>query len=285
MGPAPASHTPGRRTTLATWCFAVWSVVRFGLFAALASLVLSLFAIPWVEEGSWWTAIRRCVSIGAALSLWFSITKLERRSIRSYGFSSSEAGRRQFFFGALLGLGALLFMLLIGLVSGACRIEIVQDRVKLWSTLLGFIPAATIVSVLEELVFRGFILQQLLTYSPLFAVIASSGLYAAVHVKTVTWTMSTAFELVGLFLLGGVLCLSYLKTQQLYCSVGLHASLAYGARVNKLLIGFENSAAGWFVGTSRLVNGVANWILLLAIGGILLWWMRPTISVGHATKR
>ena len=275
MGPALVSRVRQPRASSSWQHSAWWSVLRFGLGVVLVSLILSPLAIPWAEHGSWWTAIRRCVSISAAVSVWVSITKLERRSLLSYGFSSGRAGIRQLFFGVFVGLAALGLMLVIGLASGVCHIAITPNHAKLWLIILGFIPASVIVSVLEELVFRGFILQQLLTYSTLLAVISSSGLYALVHLKTWTVGMPTVLELGGLFLLGSILSVSYLKTNQLYCAVGLHASLAYGARVNKLLIEFESSAVNWLVGTSRLVDGIANWVVLLVIGGILLWWMRP----------
>lgn len=279
MAPTIASQAVRPQTPSTSWRLSLWSVTRFGLLVALTSLALSLFAIPWTDDGSWWIAIRRCVSIGAALSVWFAITKLERRSLRSYGFSGGREGTRQFLFGLYVGVGALLAILVVGLAIGVCRISISPNHVKVWRTLIGFIPAAVIVGVLEELVFRGFILQQLLAWSRPFAIVISSALYAVVHLKVAVWELSAAFELFGLFLLGVLLSVSYLKTNQLYCSVGLHASLAYGARINKLVIGFDESAASWLVGTSRLVNGFANWVVLFLIGGIVLWRLRRLEAV------
>ena len=81
----------------------------------------------------------------------------------------------------------------------------------------------------------------------------------------------SALQLGGLFLLGEVLSLSYLRTGQLYLPMGLHAVLAYGVRVNKLLIEFTDLSLSWLVGTSRLVNGLASWVMLLGIGGIVFW--------------
>ena len=258
---------------------ALWSVVRFGLCVLLISLTMSLLAAPWFEL-SWWHVIRRCVSIAAALSLWISIRTFERRSVRSYGFSRFGEGKRQLFFGVVLGLGMLALMLGIGLVSGTCRIDVTPDRLKLWRTVLGFIPAVALVSILEELVFRGFLLQHLLAYSRPLAVFASSALYAIVHLKETAFTAGTWLELGGLLLLGVILAISYLLTQQLYLSIGLHAALAYGARINKLLIEFSDSSLSWLVGTSRLVNGLAGWVALLGIGAVVMWWARASREGG-----
>ena len=276
MGRAPdneASRSSGRAATnRSAW----WAVVRFGVFVCLIGGLLSLAALPWVNL-SWWKIFRRCVSIASVISLWLCIRKFERRSFESYGLSLHRGGGRQWLFGLLLGLGALGLMLGIGLATGLCRIALTPDRVKLYVVVLGFIPAVALISVLEELVFRGFILQQLLSQSRVVAVLASSTLYSLVHLKEPTLDVSTALQLGGLFLLGVALCLGYLRTGQLYLSMGLHAALAYGARVNKLLIEFTDLSLSWLAGTSRLVNGLAGWAMLLGIGGVLFWWKRlPT---------
>ena len=263
-----ASSGPSARSR-SGWRAVLW----FGLSVVFFAALLTLLALPWVDL-SWWKILRRSVSIASALSLWLCITRLERRSIRSYGFAKGGAGKREWWFGLLVGAAALTVMLGIGLMTGVCRISITPDRVKLWRTLLGFLPAAVLVGVLEELVFRGYLLQHLLAWSPTAAVLVTSTLYAFVHLKSPEWTLHTSLELIGLFLLGVVLSFSYLRTHRLYLAAGLHAVLAYGARVNKLVIVFQDLSMSWLSGTSRLVNGVFGWVALLFIGGLVWWWTR-----------
>ena len=252
-----------------------WSVVRWGLCVVAVAAVLSLSALPWFHL-SWWQIFRRCVSIASALSLWFCIRYFEHRSIRSYGLAAQGAWKRQFFFGLFLGLGVLGLLLQIGLASGACWLEAIPDHLS-WLKILGFLPVAVLISVLEELAFRGFLLQQLMASSTSVAVIASSALYSLVHLKSSEWTAATFLQLGGLFLLGCVLCFSYLRTRQLYLSIGLHASLAYGAGVNKIFVGFRapgDTPLDWLIGTSRLVNGLASWAALIVIAAVVAWWTR-----------
>jgi hypothetical protein len=45
--------------------------------------------------------------------------------------------------------------------------------------------------------------------------------------------------------------------------------LAYGARVNKLVLAIDPSIT-WLTGTSRLINGVVSWVVLLGLG-VLVW--------------
>jgi putative exosortase-associated protein (TIGR04073 family) len=248
-------------------------VLRFLLATLCVSAVITLIALP-VLDHSWWKIVRRSASIAAGLSLWLCVVKLERRPLSSYGFASWEAGKRDLRFGIVLGAAALGVMFAAGLATGVCRIAITPDEAKLWRTLLGFLPAAGLVAVLEELVFRGYVLQHLLRWSRAGAVGLTSALYAAVHLKSPEWTTLTTLELGGLFLLGVVLALSYLRTGQLFLAVGLHAVLAYGARVNKLMIGFNDVSIAWLSGTSRLVNGACGWLVLLALGAIIWWWTR-----------
>ncbi len=255
------------------------AIVRFGLSTIVISLALSVLALPWFRL-SWWMMFRRCVSIAAAISLWLSIKRHEGRTLRSYGFLDFKVGKRQFLFGLLLGLGALVFLLLVGVACGTYRFEVTLDHVRLWKTVIGFIPAVVLIGILEELVFRGILLQHLLRISRPGAVIMSSVLYALVHVKTGLWTTSIWLELGGLFLLGVVLALSYVLTNQLYLAVGLHAALAYGVRVNKLLVKISDQSSTWLVGTSRLVNGLMSWMMLLGILGIIVWWARMTCRGG-----
>lgn len=259
----------------------IWSLLRFTLCLIAIGSILTLLASPWLELSTW-KIFRRCVSIAAMLSLWLCVRRFERRSFRSYGLAPLKAGRPGLIFGALLGLGSLGLLFVLGLVTETFHIEVTPDRLRLWRTVLGFIPAAALVSLLEELVFRGFILQQLLAYSRPFAVLASSAVYALVHVKGLSFSSHTYLELGGLFLFGGVLAVSYLLTQQLYIAMGLHAVLAYGARVNKLLIEFTDPSRSWLVGTSRLVNGLVGWVAILLMGIAIIWWTRKLRRGGLA---
>jgi membrane protease YdiL (CAAX protease family) len=166
----------------------------------------------------------------------------------------------------------LLAVVLVGgayLFFGACRIAIHPDSWRLWRTVIGFVPAALLIAVLEEVIFRGYVVYQLMAYSTPLAILGSSLSYALVHLRgSLVWP-ATAFELIGLWILGVILALSRLRTGQLYVAIGLHASLAYCARVNKLLVEFPDSTIAWLVGTNRLVNGVVTWLVLIAIGWII----------------
>ena len=154
----------------------------FGCSVCLIALALSLIALPWVKL-TWWHVFRRCVSIASALSLWLFIRKIERRSFQSYGLVSVKTGKHYYRMGFLFGFIALGLICAFGFIIGTYQIDIEASPLKFWATMIGLLPAMCLVSVLEELVFRGFILQHLSVYSRTLAVFVSSALYAIVHVK------------------------------------------------------------------------------------------------------
>jgi len=287
VAPAPADplcaaprprDAAGNASCRSAW----WSVLRFGLSVICLGFVLSLLVLPWTPL-EWWKVFRRCVSLAAALSLWLCIRRFEHRSVRSYGLPVSGGGRRYFVLGIALGLGAIGLLIAIGLATGTYRIDVVADRVRLWRTVLTFLPAAVLIGILEELVFRGFILQHLLPCSIPIALLVSNTLYALVHLKTLTVTVATGLELGGLWLVGALLSLSYLQTHQLYLAIGLHAALAYGVRIGKLLLSFPEPPLSWWFGTSRMVNGLVGWVGLLLLGALIVGWTRgsPKGGVRH----
>lgn len=259
---------------------ALLRLLAFTAATALLALVVSWVIHPWTTL-SWWKVFRRCVSVSAAISLWGMLRFVDRKPLHALGFGPWSQGRADLTRGLLLGLGAVFLVGGFYLAFGACRIAIHPDAWRLWRTVVGFLPAALLIGVLEEAIFRGYILHHLMTFSTPVALVGSSISYAVVHLRGEWVWPATALELVGLAVLGVILALSRLKTGQLYLAIGLHASLAYWARVNKLLIEFPDSAIAWLVGTNRLINGVAAWLVLIAVGWLITRWsVRPSEGGG-----
>ncbi len=248
------------------------AALRLLLVTVFIAFVLSLLALPFLDM-PWWKILRRCASISATLSLLWCVHFKENRSLASYGLAWSRSALGELQMGIAAGAIGLGFLLAVGFLTGAYHISLYPDRLKLWRVLITFMPMALLVGVLEELFFRGYLFGNLKLLSPKLAVILSSALYSIVHLRTFEFQASVVRELIGLFLLGSILCLSYLWTKRLWLAIGLHAVLAYGARVNKLVLGIAHLDPAWLMGTSRLINGAAGWVSLilvaLAIGLVL----------------
>ena len=202
----------------------------------------------------------------------FTFLRRSDISVAALGLGSWQRGRRQLLWGTLLGFLVVGVIVLVDGLLGFCRVEIYPDIFRVVRTVTIFFPVAFLVGILEELIFRGYVLQQLLACSRSMAIVLSSLAYALVHLRQQFVWPAAALELVGLTILGVVLCLSCLKTGQLYWAIGFHAAVAYMARVNKLFLVFEHPTWTWFIGTGRLVNGVMAWCVLGIIGGLLIRW-------------
>lgn len=266
MGPATANAPRSTAGCRDAW----WQVIRYALTLAAIAAALTLAASPFVDLPPL-KVFRRCVSIAAAAALWITVRHGLHRSLRSYGFGHA---RRHLWLGLALGAGAVALLGASGAALGIYHLEVTPDRARLLRVAGLFLPAALLIGVLEELVFRGFLLQSLQACSRTVAVLVSSGAYSLVHLRSTAVSVPVAMELAGLFLLGLVLAGSYFKTGQLYLAVGLHAAMAYAARVNKLVMHIDPEL-WWLGGTNRLINGLLGWGAVLLVGAIIWRWPAP----------
>ena len=241
----------------------------FALSIVVVAFVLAATAKPWLQL-TLWQIFRRCASISAVIVLWIFVHRIHRESFGVLGFGPWKQGRGHLLMGVLIGLSGVALLVSAYLLGDILTVRIDPNRLRVARVVLLGLPAMVLVAFLEEAVFRGYVLQRLMASSRWLAVVGSSAAYALVHVRTYLWTPLSGFELVGLFFLGLILALATLQTRQLYLAIGLHASLAYWARINKLVVEFSTPLPDWLVGTSRMVNGVLVWPAILAIGWVAL---------------
>ncbi len=164
------------------------------------------------------------------------------------------------------------------------------------------IPALTI-AIIEEGFFRAFLLDGMAEdFGRRAGLAASSGIYAAAHLVRsparfevsaihpllglqtlaaslgqLSHPIAAAPGLFGLFLLGLLLGIAFLKTGRVYFSIGLHASLIVGATTWRKFAPGAQSAPAWLSGYGRppLISGAAAWLITLAL----------LIAVGRLYKR
>lgn len=270
---AAATAEPRR----AAGCGRAWGLLLgYALLVAFLAALMAAVSAHWIPL-THWKIFRRCVSIAAMLALlWFA--SREGVSWREFGFGKD---RWHLGVGVALGIAAISVMAMLGLALRCYTVEITPDRARLWQLLLLLVPAALLIGFLEEVIFRGFILRRMLSCSRATAVLVSSSVYSLVHVRATEVSGFVAMEMGGLFLLGLVLAGAYLKTGQLYLSIGLHAALAYAARINKLLMTIDLNH-WWLGGSSRLVNGLLGWAVLLLIGAVVWRWPAAPPESGGA---
>ncbi len=207
---------------------------------------------------------------------------------------------RQFLFGFLLAGLPLLIYYGLGLLTGAWIIHIdfmINNRVEtdlVVETILDIVKYGFIgclIGVMEEILFRGYLLQSLQENMSLpKAVCVCSLIYSMLHFFRADVFVSTGFQpfvgfvtiaqffkpiffeffknlpaIIGLFLVGVVLSYAFIRTKSLYLSIGLHTGMVFMMKADGMFLVRVREKLGWLFGDSKLVTGVLVWFLLIFI--------------------
>lgn len=137
--------------------------------------------------------------------------------------------------------------------------------------------SALVVALVEEAVFRGFLLGRLASVMPQRAAVAmSSAIFAAVHLFRPGSMVFRAGLGAGLFLLGLLLARIAWERQSIAASAGLHAGLI----LPNLLDPWPNLQACWWSGWQQEpVSGALSWTLTLLLWAQWEWWQRRCVKV------
>ncbi len=178
-----------------------------------------------------------------------------------------------------LGLGLSILSLII-VFNGQCVLGWVewqgQNLQRLGKVLLPVLLLGLWIGATEELVFRGFLLNELQQdYSLWVAAAISSVIFALLHL---IWEQKdTLPQLPGLWLMGMVLVLArWVDGGSLGLAWGLHAGWIWGLTCldSAELISYTGKAPTWITGLGeKPLAGVAGFLCLLGVGALLLFLM------------
>lgn len=283
--------------------------VYFGAMLVAAILAPWVFwgARAWVESSpGWWNGwlegrldlsdfpryFDRLRWLPVLICLPFLMRACGLWSFRKLGFRGAPGNG--FLGGLMLGLLTLIPLALLQALA-----EGVLWQVPAISTLLGMaagaLAGACLLALLEETIFRGFILRLFYTaLRPWWAIVLSALFFAWTHFKRVPWsetqeiTIWCGFEVadltlasailtleaipfLNLFLAGIVLNLAFLRTGSLWLAIGLHAGWVAFRSVWWEVAKIPAEGALWR-GTTALTDGLltAPLLILLAVG--LIYW-------------
>ena len=195
---------------------------------------------------------------------------LESLSFADLGLTTSSASLWYVLLG--LGLSNLSLVLIFSLESAANLVAWHWQNFKLLRTLLlPILCLGLLISLVEELIFRGYIFFTLANDSSIWlAAIASSVIFAVLHL---IWEREqTLPQLPGLFLMGLVLIAArVLSDDTIYFAIGLHAGWICGLtcidEANLLTYKHQDH---WFTGIKQQpLAGIAG-ILCLIITGLAI---------------
>ncbi len=168
-----------------------------------------------------------------------------------------------------------------------------------WQTFSAGVARKTVVALLvvvvlattEELIFRGFLMRYLRfdisAGATIAAVLVSSFIFAMVHKFTdlSAWLdPANAPLFIGLFVLGVLLCVTYLSTGSLACSIGVHSGLL-GTKVflretNLFDMGYQT----WWLGNSPDIREAPLIWLAFALMAVSIYLARDPLRRAFAIE-
>ena len=200
--------------------------------------------------------------------------------------------------GFAMGVVSLFFLIAFLKTCGAVSFHAFEiPQLKVLQKFLQALGTGLVVGCIEEIFFRGFVLQSLMReMKTRYALFVTSVFYAVLHyfkarphVVLDHWDWSAGFTtllrflepfqhattlipgVVGLTLVGMVLGIAYLRTGSLYLSIGLHAGWVFLLKFNRIFTEcLPDASPAWF-GDDKIVTGIAAWGMLLAVGVLVMF--------------
>ncbi|MFK7979414.1 MAG: lysostaphin resistance A-like protein [Saprospiraceae bacterium] len=212
------------------------------------------------------------MTIGAIIVTWVFRTAVDRQAFETVGFQGGNILTQVLKGGAwAIGIQSIVFLILY--VTGAISAEVGAFE---WINLLGFLGFFLLISIHEEVIFRGYVtslLAQNMHFIP--ALIVSSLIFAAVHIGNADFTW---MGFGSIFLGGYLLGMLYLKYQNLYLPIGMHWFWNYyhgnilGFDVSGLdvpaVLSLQMNGADWWTGGEFGIEGSLLTVILLGIVSI-----------------
>ncbi len=240
----------------------------------------------------------------ALMGLWPFLRSIGARSFGDVGLVRPAGQGRKLAGGLALGLGSFACVALLAVAAGARSLNLDHTAADLCRRTLSAGLSATVVALLEELLFRGALFGALRkAHHWISAWLMSSGVYALLHFfqkpappEHVTWI--SGFEMLprmlhgfaeletlvpGFFtltLVGLILAMGYHRTGTLYFPIGLHAGWVFCLKFYGFLTSSQPGANAWFWGTEKLIDG---WLALIVLAPVLaavsVWpWHKRTAA-------
>jgi membrane protease YdiL (CAAX protease family) len=209
-----------------------WAILGIVILLAIAFSPLMILKIWIGDEAA--TMVYYITAFGLAFLIVHSIRK-RRQGSSSYRFS---LGSWRLVFPLSLGSVALLFGVIspiAGLIPMHGTINKAMHSLAAQKGVLTFIYFVIAAPLLEELIFRGIMLDGLLKrYKPVTAILVSSSLFGLAHLNP--WQFVTGF------LLGGFMGWVYLRSHSVGACIVMHMSANFSGYLVRLLVALHPEA-------------------------------------------
>jgi membrane protease YdiL (CAAX protease family) len=276
------------------------------LFGALAAPALFWAAqalaargiFPALAQFDFESFFHRALLLGAIVLLWPLLRSLGIKTRRDLALEPNPRLGRDVGIGFILSWLPVLLCEIFFVSRGLYSIRSNVSALEVFS----IIPAAIVVPLIEEALFRGLFLGVLLrAFGPWTANVISAAIFSILHflkapdqtTTTVHWfsgflslahstdqfsqPMLVLAGFTTLFVIGVVLAHARIRTQSLWLPIGLHAGWVFGSEAFSKIARREVTALPW-LGTSLLVG-------LVPLAVCLLSWVLVRLWLDYAERR
>ena len=223
-------------------------------------------------------------AIAGTLAVIIARSYLDKKTLLSFGLKLDNFAIKDWLFGFLLSflMAGSVFLLLTCL--GLLEFESINPDLLtmnfLWNFLLMFVAFCILTAWWEELVFRGYLLQNMINgMGKNWAVIISCILYGAVHATNPNASIISSSIIV---LFGFMRLYGYLRTSQLWLSMGMHAGWNFfqgpvfgfgtsGYETESILI-HKLNGSDWLTGGKFGPEGSVFTVLIVLLAIFSMYW-------------
>lgn len=278
--------SPDERRLRAGWRLLVYFILLMVSSVVFGAALGSMFLVFPALQGDWMWAYGGIVSLLAiTVSVYLARRLLDRRPFTSLGLVWNRQAVRDLLFGIALPVLMMGLVYFVELTAGWLRFEgfawefTSAPQAAAEIAIMGFF--FVLVGWQEELLFRGYWLQNITDGLNIhWGVLISSVIFALAHLANPN---TSVLAILGLVLAGFFLAYAYLRTRQLWLSIGLHIGWNFfeGTVFGFQVSGMEGlprlihqSVQGPEVITGGAFGPEAGLVILpsLALGVLLIWW-------------
>lgn len=257
------------------------TLIRVGLFLLTLLVLWFPIAAPiyfWGSDTNLVTILTMgllFVEFLVLLRFWGRLVYQQTNLLKSYGLSVSKRNALELLQGLDIGL---LLTLTLFFVEGKLGWLVWQSSDQFPRVVLEGLISALVVGFAEELVFRGWLLDELeRDYSPKISLWVSSWLYALLHfIKPLPEVIRTFPQFPALLLLGLTFVWAKRGSRgRLGLPIGLHAGLIWGYYIINVgqLVRYSDRVPPWITGIDG--NPLAGLMGLMFLGAIAyLFWKK-----------
>jgi membrane protease YdiL (CAAX protease family) len=272
------------------WRLAYYILLFFGVYFTVGMVTAVITLIQDTSEQTLLLISTGLSAVGFTLITWMVRQRIDRRSFASLGLEIKRTSWQDLGFGVLLGAGLMGLIFVSQLAIGWLVVEGTAFDIGIGEAATG-IMAALILMILvgyyEELVFRGYILQNLIEGSGLvWALLISSILFGGLHLINPN---ATGFSLASITGAGLLMAYGWIATGRLWLPIGLHIAwnffqgAVFGFPVSGIpiegLLHIQDAGPAWLTGGEFGPEGGLIVLPAMALGALGIWWYQRNTKI------